>query len=291
MQKMKLFLPPLLLGIYLLLFFGCTKSPFSEDKTGLGTRQIRGTVALADGASPGGVYVWLPGGEVGAYTEASGKFQLTLPSPSDQGTPGGLNGVFTVYFYLANYHLDSAKVFMRDGVFVYEKGDVNKNGELNATRRMQRLLQISTTVQRFTSPRTTADSTVVRVSMQADANSVTVIFPNACSDRECPDHRIGAVLLRNIASNEIFVVQMSPGANSRHVVTVGRSPVTRSMYFSLTRVFIPPAVYEVIPYLLIERAELPPGLLASLGPNVLALGPDYLKIPFRREGGRLEVAR
>jgi hypothetical protein len=50
-------------------------------------------------------------------------------------------------------------------------------------------------------------------------------------------------------------------------------------------------VYEVIPYLWIERGELPPGLLTSLGPNVLALGPDYLKIPFRREGGRLEVTR
>jgi hypothetical protein len=43
--------------------------------------------------------------------------------------------------------------------------------------------------------------------------------------------------------------------------------------------------------LLIERADLPPGLLASLGPDVMALGPDYLKIPFRREGGRLEVTR
>lgn len=288
MQKKNFFLP-LLLGIYLL--SGCTKSPFSEDKTGLGTRQIRGTVALADGSSPGGVYVWLQGGDVGAYTEASGQFQLTLSSPSDQGTPGGLNGIFTIYFYLANYNLDSAKVFLRDGVFVYERGDINKNGELNAARRMQRLLQISTAVQRYTSPRSTADSTVVQVSLQADVDPVTVIFPNTCPERECPDHRIGAVLLRNISTKDVYVVQMSPGATSRHLVTVGRVPVTRTMYFSFDRVFIPAAVYEVIPYLWIEHETLPPGLMASLGPDVLALGPDYLKIPFRRENGRLEVTR
>lgn len=288
MQKKNFFLP-LLLGIYLL--SGCTKSPFSEDKTGLGTRQIRGTVALADGSSPGGVYVWLQGFDVGAYTDASGKFQLTLPSPSDQSTPGGLNGVFTLYFYLANYDLDSAKVFTRDGVFVYEKGDVNKNGELSATRRMQRLLRISTTLKHLNSVVTNEDSTVVQVSLQADVNPVTVIFPNTCPERECPDHRVGAVLLRNIVSNEIFVVQMSPGATSRHLVTVGRVPVTRTMYFSLDRVFIPAAVYEVIPYLWIDHDALPPGLMTSLGPDVLALGPDYLKIPFRRENGRLEVTR
>jgi hypothetical protein len=288
MQKISFLLPALLLGIYLLLISGCTKSPFSEDKTALGTRQIRGAVALDDDSSPEGVYVWLQSYGVNAHTDAGGKFQLTLPSSSGQSS---LSGVFTVYFYLANFYLDSAKVFTRDGAFVYEKGDVNKNGELSVTRRMQRLLRISTTVKRFTPPATVMDSTVVQVSLQADVNPVTVVFPNACPDRECPDHRVGAVLLRNIASNEIFVVQMSPGATSRHLVTVGRVPVTRTMYFSLDRVFLPAAVYEVIPFLRIERGELPPGLLDSLGPDVLALGPDYLKIPFRRENGRLEVTR
>jgi len=288
MRTINSFMPVLLLGIYLLLFSGCTKSPLSEDKTSLGTRQIRGAVTIDDGSSPENVYVWLPGFDVGTATDANGKFLLSLPSSSGQSS---LSGVFTVYFYLANFYLDSAKVFTRDGAFVYEKGDVNKNGELSAPRRMQRLLRISTTVKRLNSVVTNEDSTVVQVSLQADVNPVTVIFPNACPDRECPDHRIGAVLLRNIASNEIFVVQMSPGATSRHLVTVGRTPVMRTMYFSLDRVFISPAVYEVIPYLRIERGELPPGLMDSLGPDVLALGPDYLKIPFRREGGRLEVTR
>ncbi len=287
MRMIKLFMPALLFGIAVF-SSGCTKSPLSEDKTALGTRQIRGAVTLDDGASPEGVYVWLQGFEVSAYTDAGGKFQLTLPAPSGQSI---LSGVFTAYFYLANYDLDSAKVFTRDGVFVYEKGDINKNGELNAPKRLQRLLRINTTVKRLNAVVTNEDSTVVEVSLQADANPIVVTFPNACPERECPVHRIGAVLLRNIATKDVYIIQMSPGATSRHLVTVGRVPVTRTMYFSLNRVAIPPAVYEVIPYLLIERGDLPPGLLVSLGPNVLALGPDYLKIPFRREGGRLEVTR
>lgn len=290
MRKMNFLLPALPLGIYLLLFSGCTKSPFSEDKTALGTRQIRGAVTLDDGSSPEGVYVWMQRYDVSAHTDAGGRFQLTLPSPSPSDQSAS-SGVFTVYFYLANFYLDSAKVFTRDGVFVYEKGDVNKNGELSAPRRMQRLLRISTTVKRFTPPVTARDSTVVQVSLQADINPVAVVFPNACPDRECPDHRIGAVLLRNISTNDVYVVQMSPGAASRHLVTVGQVPVTRTMYFSLDRVLIPAAVYEVIPYLWIEREALPPRLIDSIGSNVLALGPDYLKIPFRREGGRLEVTK
>ena len=268
---------------------GCTQNDIFNDETSLGSRQISGTVLLADGSSPAGAYVWLSGFDVGTYTDANGKFQLTLPVPSQQGGVSGRSGVFTVYFYLGNYWLDSAQVVTRDGAFVYEKGDVNKQGELYAPKRLQRFLHIATSVQPLTASTLGAESTIVYVTLRAEPNAVTVIFPNVCPDRDCPAHRVGAVFLRNQTSREVFVMQMSPGAQSRHVVTVGQAPVVRSMAFSLNGVAIPPGRYEVIPYLWVTYLKLPTGLVESLGPDVLALSPEYLKMPFVRESAWLEV--
>jgi hypothetical protein len=131
----------------------------------------------------------------------------------------------------------------------------------------------------------------IHVTLRASGETVTVDFPRTCAERDCPDpnYQIGAVLLRKIDSNDVTVVQMVPGADSHHRVNVGAAPVTRSMFFLQNQISFSLGVYEAIPYLLIEGKTLPPGLIQSLGANVLELGPDYLKIPFQREGGMFEV--
>ncbi len=48
-------------------------------------------------------------------------------------------------------------------------------------------------------------------------------------------------------------------------------------------------VTEVNPYILLRHEKIPPQLLPSLGINLEAFTAEYLKIPFRREGGRLMV--
>ena len=52
-----------------------------------------------------------------------------------------------------------------------------------------------------------------------------------------------------------------------------------------------PGVYDIIPYLYIARDDLPNDLIKAIAANANMFYTDYLKIPFRRDLGRLTVIR
>lgn len=265
------------------IFYGCTSNPFGDDKISEEKRNVSGTIKLADQTSAKDVYVWLAGFNLGAYTDEQGQFQLTLPPKGGQGTPGGVSGVFNLYPYLANYHLDSAVTVIQNGLFVYSRGDINKDGKLAASKVLRRFLRISTVVSPTVVSKNFSGNIGVTVTLEALDDSATVIFPRSVGGL------LGAVLFKRIGAEEVFVFEFSPGANTRDITIVGRAPKSRVMLFNLLQVPLPPGQYEVIPYLLVRHQALPKGLMESLAANVETLGPDYLKLPFRREGGLFEV--
>jgi hypothetical protein len=281
--KWPFFITALIALIGLSNFCGCTSNPFGEDDIASGTGTIRGSVQLSNRASPEGVYLWLDGFNLSTRTDASGNFVLTLPPPSAQGSSGGISGVFNLYFYLANYLLASTQVATQKGGFVYARGDLNAKGELAAPKTLQRFLRISTLVAP-SSVRTNFTGNInVEVTLEATIDSATVIFPKAVGGL------LGAIFIKRAGSEEVFLAESVPGAVTRDIQIIGRAPHRRLMLFNLLQRPLPPAEYEVIPYVLIRHEFIPPGLMASLGANVEDFGPDYLKIPFSREGGRLTV--
>jgi hypothetical protein len=275
--------PAFWLAVFFIFFYGCTSNPFGGDKISEEKRTVSGTIKLADQTSAKDVYVWLAGFNLGAYTDEQGQFQLTLPPKGGQGTSVGVSGVFNLYPYLANYYLDSAATIIQNGLFVYSRGDINKDGKLAASKVLRRFLRISTTVSPAAVSKTYSGNIGVTVTLEAVDDSSTIIFPKSIGGL------LGAVLFKRVNSEEVFVFEFSPGANTRDITIIGRSPKSRVMLFNLLQVPLPPAQYEVIPYLLVRHQKLPKGLIESLAANVEALGPDYLKLPFRREGGLFEV--
>ncbi|MDZ7343405.1 MAG: hypothetical protein ONA90_02700 [candidate division KSB1 bacterium] len=266
-------------------FCRCTSNPFGgDDKISAGTSKIYGTLQLNDSASPAGVYVWLEGFGVNTRTNANGHFEVTLPPPSSQGSGGGVSGVFRLYFYSANYKLASAQVLTRNGAFVYASGDVNANGEVSSPTVLAKFLRIKTAVTPASVPVHLAANITVQVTLEAVDDSVTVVFPHAIGGM------LGAILLKPTASEQVFVVHALPGVVGNEVTIVGRArPHTRGMVFNLQQTSLPPAQYQVVPYLLIRHEAIPAGLMASLGANAEAPGPNYLNIPFHREGGQFTV--
>ncbi|MCI0698440.1 hypothetical protein L0337_41385 [candidate division KSB1 bacterium] len=99
-------------GICLLVVGGCTSNPFGGDEITGGNRQISGNLILKDKSSPESVYVWLEGFGLNAWTNNRGEFKINLPPPASQGPAGGVDGVFALYFYLANYSLQSTTVIV-----------------------------------------------------------------------------------------------------------------------------------------------------------------------------------
>jgi hypothetical protein len=282
-KKEKSFISSLLVAA-LVLFYGCTSNPFGGDKISEEKRKISGVARLADGSSAGDILVWMAGFNISTLTGANGQFEITLPPKGSQGPTGALNGIFNLYFFVANYFLDSAQVVVQNGAFVYARGDVNEDGKLSAPRSLRRFLRISTALSPASVAKNFTDRIGVTVTLEAIGDSATVVFPRSVGGF------LGAAFFKRVGSDDLFIYEPVSSANTREIVTVGRlAPQSRLMVITLLQLPLPPGQYEVIPYLLVRHQALPPGLLASLGANVEDLTPAYLDLPFRREGGQFEV--
>ncbi|MGH7493470.1 MAG: hypothetical protein ACREOO_13925 [bacterium] len=276
-----------MLFLALLPLTGCVENPFGDDEISSGTRQVSGTVLLRDGASSEGAYIWLESFNVGTRADANGKFSLLLPPPGAQGG-GGATGLFDLYFYLANYSVTTASVVTRNGAFVYSQADINKQGELNSAKSLVKFLRIHTALTPSVVPSSSTQPIGVSVTLQALGDSVTTINPNTVSGSNI----IGALLIRNLERQDVFIYNVLPLATYREILFLRASQGdTLDGTLSLIGLPLPPGNYEVIPYILIRHQRLPMGMIAALGPDLESLSPNYLQIPMRREGGRLQVTQ
>lgn len=261
---------------------GCIENPFGDDKISGGTRSIRGQVKLNNNASAEGAYVWLEGFNLGTHVNAQGEFTVTLPPAGGQGN-GGASGAFQLYFFLANYELLSASVVTRNGAFVYNQGEINKNGELSNAKVLARFLRVSTQVTPASVPANYNGSVTVETTFEATIDTATVVFPSTIAGL------LGAVLVRRVGTNQVFTYQAVPGANGVETQRLGRTPVTRAMTMNFTTAPLPAGDYEVVPYVLIRHQSVPALLSTSLGGGVEQLGPAYIDLPMKREGGQFKV--
>ena len=122
----------------------CTENPFS-DPPEVGSTQIRGQVLLNNDTDNSGVYVWLEQIGVSAFTNTDGEFLISIPPPASQGGGGGIDGDLFMYFYLANYELDSVKVAFLNGVPLASVGDLNEEGNLVSIIHLFNLLNVELT--------------------------------------------------------------------------------------------------------------------------------------------------
>lgn len=273
----------LFLAAVSLLCMSCIENPFGGDKDiSGGTRSVRGQVTLSNGAKSEGAYVWLDGFNLGTNVNAQGEFTLTLPPAGSQSSGGGANGVYQLYFFLANYTLKSSSIVTRNGAFVYGQGEVNKSGELTNAKSLDQFLRISTEVNPATVSTNYSGVVSVEIFLTATIDTATVVFPNTLAGL------LGAVLIRRVGGNEVYVAEAVPGAQGQEVQRVGRTATKRGLTFNLLNTPLPPGDYEIIPYVLIRHQTVPSLLLASLG-GVEQLGPGYLNLPMKREGGQFKV--
>ncbi len=264
------------------LVMGCEKSPFNGDISNPLNQEVRGRVALSDAGSPEGIYVWMEDTPLSTTTNAAGEFVIALP-PVASNSSVYANRVFNLYFYVANYKLSSAAVTVVNGEFLYAHGEVNPHGELIGTRFMAKLLNINTEIDPQVVLSNYSDYINVVVTLSAVSDSVEVVFPKLIGGE------LGAILFRNLESGRIFTDAPEINAGVRLVKKIGKEPETFSFSFDLKRGNLPIGRYEVIPYFLIEQARMPHGLLTSISQKAQEVGPDFLKIPFRRAGGQFAI--
>ncbi len=258
---------------------GCTSNPIGSGDISSGRSQMKGRVQLENGHTPERVYVWMEGFDLSAFTTEDGSFTLTWPSGLSN-----VSGIFRVYFFVTNYQLDFVDVAVRDGEFLYGQEGLNSSGDLRETVRLKQFLVVSADV----SPETVTRVNNINVTMTFSlglrtlSGVSTVVLPNTTPGF------LGSVFFKNTETGELFIFKGQP-VTSEEEILVGKTPVIRKMNVTFTRINLPAGEYLFIPYILVKRDDLPEDLVNSIALNTLAFGPNYLKLPFKRDGGEFEI--
>ena len=279
MKKLAFYCFILIVFTLSLFCLGCTGNPIESGDISSGRSQMTGKVQLENAHSPEGVYVWMEGFDLNAFTTEDGSFSLTWPSGFSN-----VSGLFQVYFFVANYQLDSVDVAVREGEFLYGQEGLNTSGELRQTVRLRQFLAVSADVSPETVTRVNDINVTMTFSLGLRAlNGVsTVVLPNTTPGF------LSSVFFKNTETGELFIFKGQP-VTTEEEIPVGQTQVIREMNVVFTRINLPPGKYLFIPYILVKREDLPEDLVNSIALNTLAFGPNYLKLPFKRDGGEFEI--
>jgi len=269
----------LILISFIAVILRCTTNPlFNDDKNTYDRHNISGTVTLQDGKIPDGIYVWMEDLNVNTHTNVSGSFSLSLPNTPDFQ---GLNGAYTIFFYLGNYKYSTATAIVRNGLFEYGERNISGDGKVRDIDPLAELLSISTRVLSTQLTLNQPDSLLIEVSL----NKSTSLPVTATFYRDNKNILTG-FFIRKIGAptdeTDIFLQQSyRPVTESMGNQTTLRSYLLwNGMRMNPGFATLTEGEYEIFPYIFLEQEGLPPELIFSFGPNAKNISLDYLNIPF-----------
>jgi len=258
----------------------CTENPFF-DAPEIGSTQIRGQVLLNIDSDNSGVYVWLEQIGVSAFTNTDGEFLITIPPPASQGGGGGIAGDLYMYFYLANYKLDSVKVVFLNGVPLASEGDLDGEGNVAGIIQLSNLLNVKLSLDPETISMSDLDSLKIKITLTTPQNApVRVVVTKIGAQATVP---LAAFFIRKVDSEESIIRVNDIGTYFEFVEFISRR---ESLIYDFSIGFsageLPVGTYEVIPYLKVRDVNPPSGLLKGFGEHIFEYHPDYLNLPFKR---------
>lgn len=268
------------------LTLSCTSNPFSSDQE-IKNIKLSGQVRLSDGLSPDSVYIWLEGFNLGTYTDSSGKFSILLPSPEAQGYGKGYNGEMFLYFYAANYRLDSSTVSFANGKLAKVQQDVNENGSLKELKTLLSLLQINTSI--FPSVVHLDEHAPVKVVVKLKAFQYPLQVNYKGLMTKFGIIKTGMVF-KSVIDPEINSVFTDLRGSKKLMYNFSSYQQEEWRYnFILNTNELLPGGYSVFPYIIIPQENVPLQLMESIGNNIEEFGMGYLKLPMKRTDGLFEV--
>jgi len=277
---MKVKILSLTVFLFLVLFVGCTENLFfSDDENAQDNYSITGKVLLSDGTEPDDIYIWVADLNISTWTNENGDFTLSIPKTDEFA---GLNGEFTVYFYIANYKFTTVQVFIRNGEFVFGEKDISSAGKIKEIKTLQKLLHITTTIKPNThSPDYTGLFTFIIV-VNAIDKPVTIVT------NQTKEGIFGSFVLEHDDEPLSEAILLNIGPLYTTADEIARTTIWETGlvidYNSLKLGY-----YSGRPYIEIRQNGLPSELIASFGYRINEFSHNYLKIPCKQEVARIEV--
>lgn len=263
----------------------CTSNPIGEDEISFGKRELKGEVRLGNNANPEGVFVWLEGFDFDTTTDADGRFSFVLPPPAAQ-PGGGLSGGFRLYFYMANYKLDSVSVFVRNGEFLYSTDNINSAGELALPRHLVQILNIRSIMFPDSVRRDETISIIVKFQFSTTRSDTALVYmPGVVNGFLNP------ILFHNRDTDETLIFSSTNAGHSSGdtLKVTNNGPVELIRVVNAAVQDFPVGTYEAVPFLFVLQDGIPRELANNIRVDIRALGPDYLDIPFVRQHGLMTV--
>lgn len=268
--------------IIILYLNSCTENPYFEDKIDVQkNRIIKGKVNLGYGAIPNNVYIWLEGLNLSDWTDNDGRFSIELP-PAESQPGNGLNGIYALFFYLANYKYEKFDLLVLDGSFRYDTDIIDSNGHFKETVTLTKILDIQTVVLPDNIENTSKDTLNfdVRLECMIDSVYVQTHFNIWNTPSSLVFHK------EDSAIEDAILIQGNPGI-FKTIKLKGMETWPSAFVFPSN--FFSQGIFEVNPYLRIVQEGLPDELLLSIDKNIFEVDFHYLYWPIKTKAGLLTV--
>jgi len=272
--------------VYLL--SSCTSNPFFSDEK-ITTVKLKGQIELDDKTKPDGVYVWLAIYDIGTFTDSDGKFSITLPSPETHGLGNDFSGDVSIYFYLANYRLDSSSIVIANGKLLEDQGNIDDNGNFIEKISLSKFVDIEAFVEPEVVDFNKTNTFRVTIKLMALHETIKVKSLREIITPGGGFLRTGLIIESVEDSGENIIFIDLPVSFLWGDVLFADQEQLLTIYVSNNQNIFSEGQYRVIPYLLPVQKGVPDGLITSLSPHVEEFCKDYLKLPIKRIDGSFEV--
>ena len=269
--------------LILILLTTCTKNTLFDDEVGdTDGLTISGKILLDKDSKPDNIYVWLGILNLGTYTDIAGNFKLELPHPESQPQKG-ISGEYPLYYYVANYKIDSSSVSLLNGKVIYNKSDINKDGEIRETIILKKLLTIYTSITPTSYSKDYYAYIQADLLLKSEFEQVSIRIFKYQRDMNWFTN----IFFRNIDENTDDILFYRTSTLLREEEIEGERRLYMPIHTDSIR--LETGTYEVIPYLKIIQENIPEGLMKSIGEDQVFVDSTFLTIPYKRQNAYLTV--
>ncbi len=292
----KIYIFSILLIITIFVIFSCTKNPFgNNDNNKIEKEKIHGKIILDNGVIPNNIFVWLEVFNVSTTTDSSGAFSLILPVPEIQAQGNNLDGKFHLFFYTANYIIDSVSIEFSQGKLLKNQQNINNNQILTNQISLNPLIDF----------KISGLDSIVIFETETIKQSLTVelfsydkrLFIHSLrEDEDAPTTKHSASGMTGVIFEPIDKNYNSVMIGSPNIFQYNRLMPNNFSYYLQYNLLLKESDFEEIqyyihPYLIINQVDVPNALFDALGKKKMEFGLDYIYYPFCKSPTIVKVVK
>jgi|GEM_PF-386903 len=284
---MKRFSPFFLWIVFI--FSACESNPFfGKDK--IPNRTISGQVILDKvesypNGNHDGVFVWVEGLEIKTTTDIDGSFDLILPAANDISSGAITDGEYTIHCFSGNYLISTVNLKFAAGQIVADDRIIDTRGKLKRPIHLNRMLGLNTTVSPEVISQDFDNEVFVKIDLIPDKRDLYVKLKK----NQTRGGSIHTGLLIQNSDTEKLAFSIDIDGASIFKEFIARPSKSLEVKFNCPDINISRGTYEIVPYLIIDRDDIPGNLLSAIGYGYDAFNENYFKFPFKRSGGKLVI--